>query len=157
PTQRDVLALLRRCLPPVVPAGVVTVRPCGVRHARGAVPRATVRLMRGQGHPPEPQPPRRTPPRGGHGPTCGVPMHAVVRVWTAPKTWADTRGAACSAADDRATTWGGTHPAPVRPQVSRRLAMAAHSRRATACQRLAEASCGSAHAPMVRPHTRVRP
>jgi hypothetical protein len=157
PPPLDVMALLRRCLPHVWPEGCVKVRHCGVRHARGAGPLATLRLMMGQGHPREDQPPRRTPPRVGHCPTWGVPRHVVLRVWTSPTACADTSCAACSAADDRETTWCGTRTAPVRPQVRRRLAKAAQTRSAIAFQRLAEASCGSAHAPMVRPHTIVRP
>jgi hypothetical protein len=61
------------------------------------------------------------------------------------------------AADDCETTGWGTRTAPVRPQGSLRLAKAAQTRSATAFQRLADASCGSAHAPMVRSHTSVRP
>jgi hypothetical protein len=89
-TQLDVMEFLRRFLPHVVPEGCVTVRHVGVLHASGAVPLATIRLMMGQGHPREDQPPRRTPPRVGHGPTCGVPRHGVMRVWTSPKACADT-------------------------------------------------------------------
>jgi hypothetical protein len=91
-TQLDVMAFLRRFLPHILPEGVVKVRHFGVLHASCAVPLATIRLMMGQGHPREDQPPRRTPPppRAGHCPTCGVPMHVVMRVWTSPKTFADT-------------------------------------------------------------------
>jgi hypothetical protein len=90
-TQLDVLAFLRRFLQHVLPEGFVKVRHCGLLHASCAVPLATIRLMMGQGHPREDQPPRRTPPppRVGHCPTCGVPMHVVMRVWTSPKAFAD--------------------------------------------------------------------
>jgi hypothetical protein len=89
-TPLDGMAFLRRFLPHVLPEGVVKVRHCGLLHASGAVPLATIRLMMGQGYPREDQPPRRTPPRVGHCPTCGVPMHVVMRVWTSPKACADT-------------------------------------------------------------------
>jgi Putative transposase/Transposase zinc-binding domain len=89
-TPLDVMALLRRFLQHVLPEGCVKVRHCGVLHARCAVPLATIRLMMGQGPPREDQPPRRTPPRVGHCPTCGVPRHVVMRVWTSPKAVAET-------------------------------------------------------------------
>jgi Putative transposase/Transposase zinc-binding domain len=91
-TPLDVMEFLRRFLQHVLPEGLVKVRHFGLLHASCAVPLATVRLMMGQGHPREDQPPRRTPPppRVGHCPTCGVPMHVVMRVWTSPKTFADT-------------------------------------------------------------------
>ena len=90
--QLDVLALLRRFLPHVLPEGLVKVRHFGWLHASCAVPLATSRLMRGQGHPREDRPPRRTPPppRVGHCPTWGVPMHVIMRVWTSPKAFAET-------------------------------------------------------------------
>jgi hypothetical protein len=90
--QLDVLEFLRRFLQHVLPEGFVKVRHFGLLHASGAVPLTTIRLMMGQGHPREDQPPRRTPPppRVGHCPTCGVPMHVVMRVWTSPKAFADT-------------------------------------------------------------------
>jgi hypothetical protein len=90
--QLDVMEFLRRFLQHVLPAGVVKVRHFGLLHASCAVPLATVRLMMGLGHPREDQPPRRTPPppRVGHCPTWGVPMHVVMRVWTSPKAFADT-------------------------------------------------------------------
>ena len=92
PPPLDVLELLRRFRQHVLPAGVVKVRHCGLLHASCAVPLATIRLMMGQGPPREDPPPRRTPPppRVGHWPTCGVPMHVVMRVGTSPKTFADT-------------------------------------------------------------------
>jgi hypothetical protein len=85
----DVMELLRRFLQHVLPEGCVKVRHVGWLHASWAVPLATIRLMMGQGHPREDQPPRRTPPRVGHCPTCGVPLHVVMRVWTSPKAFAD--------------------------------------------------------------------
>ena len=90
-TQLDGMELLRRFLQHVLPEGVVNVRPFGLLPARGAVPLATIRLLMGQGHPREDQPPRPPPPRVGHCPTGGVPMPVVMRVWTSPKAFADTR------------------------------------------------------------------
>ena len=90
-TQRDGMEWLRRFLQHVLPEGVVNVRPFGLLPARCAVPLATIRLLMGQGHPREDQPPRPPPPRVGDCPTGGVPMPVVMRVWTSPKAFADTR------------------------------------------------------------------
>jgi hypothetical protein len=83
----DVLALLRRFLQPVLPAGFQQVRHCGFLQASCAISPATICLLMGQSHP-RPGPP--LPPRTTRCPTCGAPMHVVRRVWTALKDFVDT-------------------------------------------------------------------
>ncbi len=91
-THLDVMEFLRRFLQHVLPDGFVKVRHFGLLHASCAVPLATVRLLMGQAHPSEGQPPPRTPPppRVARCPTCGVPMHVVMRVWTSRTALVDT-------------------------------------------------------------------
>src|SRR5262249_18001568 len=92
PTPLDVLALIRRCLHHIWPEGLQPVRPCGLLHARCAISPATIRLLRGQDPPSPAHPPVRTPPppRATRWPTCGAPMHVVMRVWTSLKDCVDT-------------------------------------------------------------------
>jgi len=91
-THLDVMEFLRRFLQHVLPDGFVKVRHFGLLHASCAVPLATVRLLMGQAHPSEGQPPPRTPPppRVARCPTCGVPMHVVMRVWASRTALVDT-------------------------------------------------------------------
>ena len=88
----DVMECLRRFLQHVLPHGGMKVRPCGFLHASGAVPLATIRLLIGQGHPGEGQPPPRppSPPRAARCPTCGAPMHVVMRLWPSNNGFVDT-------------------------------------------------------------------
>jgi putative transposase/transposase-like zinc-binding protein len=89
---RDVMELLRRCLQPGLPDGLMTVRPCGLLHASWALPLATSRLMIVQGQPSEGHPMRSVPapPRGTWCPTCGAPMRVVMRLGTSPKVCIET-------------------------------------------------------------------
>ena len=88
----DVLELLRRFLPHVLPDGCVKVRPCGLLHASCAIPPATIRLRMGQGHPSDEQPTPRQPPQPlvVRCPTCGTSMRVVMRLWTSPRAFVDT-------------------------------------------------------------------
>ena len=90
----DVMELLRRFLQHVFPEGCRKGRPCGFLHASCAISPATLRLLMEQGHAGEDQPTQRQPmsplPRVARCPTCGVPMHVVMRVWTSPKGFVDT-------------------------------------------------------------------
>jgi hypothetical protein len=80
----DALALLRRFLQPVLPAGCRIVRHCGVRHARCALPPATLRQLILQAHPSDLQPMQSSPPPfAACGPTCGAPRRVVMRLGTA--------------------------------------------------------------------------
>jgi len=90
----DVMEFLRRFLQHVLPDGFMKVRHFGFLHASCAISPATIRLMMEQGHAGEDQPTQRKPmsplPRLARCPTCGVPMHVVMRVWTSPKGFVDT-------------------------------------------------------------------
>jgi hypothetical protein len=88
----DVLEFIRRFLQHVLPEGFMKVRHFGFLHASCAVPLATIRRLIGQDHPREGPPPPRTPPlpRAARCPTCGVPMHVVMRVWTSHGDFVDT-------------------------------------------------------------------
>ena len=89
---RDAIECLRRFLQPVLPDGFVQVRPCGLLHARCALPLATIRLMIVPAHPSDgPPPPRRPPPPLAlRCPTCGAPMRVVMRRWTSHHGFVDT-------------------------------------------------------------------
>jgi hypothetical protein len=93
-THLDVMEFLRRFLQHVLPDGFMKVRHFGFLQARCAISPATIRLMMEQGHPGENQPTQRKPtsplPRVARCPTCGVPMHVVMRVWASPKSFVDT-------------------------------------------------------------------
>ena len=65
------------------------VRHFGFLHASGAS-RSRPSALIGQGHPSEAQPLPRTPPRAARCPTCGAPMHVVMRVWTSHSGFVDT-------------------------------------------------------------------
>ena len=90
--QLDVMEFLRRFLQHVLPDGFMKVRHFGLLHASCAVPLATIRRLIGQVHPGEGTPPPRKspPPRVACCPTCGGPMHVVMRVWTSPRAFVDT-------------------------------------------------------------------
>jgi hypothetical protein len=90
--QLDVMEFLRRFLQHVLPHGFMKVRHFGLLHASCAVPLATIRLLIGQRHPLDSQPPPRhpPPPRVARCPTCGVPMRVIMRLWTSPKAFVDT-------------------------------------------------------------------
>jgi hypothetical protein len=90
--QLDGMEFLRRFLQHVLPDGFMKVRHFGFLHASCAVPLATIRRMMGPGHPYNGQPtqPKLSPPLAAHCPTCGAPMHVVMRVWTSPRTFIDT-------------------------------------------------------------------
>ena len=107
PPPLDVLALLRRCLPPVWPDGCVTVRHCGVRQARGAVPLATRRRRLGQGRPRDDQPPRRPPPRVATVRPGAARCTSSCGGGPLPRPWPETRWRGMPCFYDRATPWGG--------------------------------------------------
>jgi len=90
--QLDVIEFIRRFLQHVLPHGFMKVRHFGFLHASCALPLATIRLMIGQVHPSEGQPPPRPPPSplGARCPTCGAPMRVVMRRWTSPRDFVDT-------------------------------------------------------------------
>jgi hypothetical protein len=90
--QLDVMECLRRFLQHVLPDGFVKVRHFGLLQASCAIPLATIRLMIGQVHPSEDKPPQHKPPQPFvvRCPTCGVPMHVVMRLWTSPQAFVDT-------------------------------------------------------------------
>jgi hypothetical protein len=91
-THLDAIEFLRRFLQHVLPDGFMKVRHFGLLHASCAVPLATIRLMIGQVHPSEDKPPQHKPPQPFvvRCPTCGVPMHVVMRLWTSPQAFVDT-------------------------------------------------------------------
>ena len=91
-THLDAIEFLRRFLQHVLPDGFMNVRHFGLLHASCAVPLATIRLMIGQVHPSEDKPPQHKPPQPFvvRCPTCGVPMHVVMRLWTSPQAFVDT-------------------------------------------------------------------
>jgi hypothetical protein len=91
-THLDVLECIRRFLQPVLPEGLQKVRHFALLHARCAGPLATIRRLLEQVHPGEdtPSPRKSPPPRMARCPTCGVPMHVVMRVWPSPKALVDT-------------------------------------------------------------------
>jgi hypothetical protein len=91
-THLDAIEFLRRFLQHVLPDGFMKVRHFGLLHTSCAVPLATIRLMIGQGHPSEDKPPQHEPPQPSvvRCPTCGVPMHVVMRLWTSPQAFVDT-------------------------------------------------------------------
>jgi hypothetical protein len=90
--QLNVMEFLRRFLQQVVPHGFMKVRHFGLLHASCAVPLATIRRMIVQAPPGDDPPPPRTspPPRAARGPTCGTPMHLVMRLWTSSRGFVDT-------------------------------------------------------------------
>ena len=148
----DVMACLRRCLQPVVPDGCVKVRHGGFLHASCAIPPATLRLLRGQGHPRDDPP----PPLAVRCPTGGAPMRVVMRLWTANNGFVATGCEAGRCPDDRGAIRC-VHPtAPVRPPPALWPHKAAQDGSATASQRPAYASRRSSDAPLAMPHHGVR-
>jgi hypothetical protein len=91
-TRLDVMECLRRFLQHVLPEGCMKVRHFGFFHASCAIPLATIRLLMGPGHPSDDQPPPRKPPPPlvARCPTCGTPMHVVMRLWTSSRAFVDT-------------------------------------------------------------------
>jgi hypothetical protein len=91
-THLDVMEFLRRFLQHVLPDGFMKVRHFGFLHASCAIPAVTIRLMIAQAHPSDDQPTQRKPPQplAARCPTCGAPMHVVMRLWTSPKAFVDT-------------------------------------------------------------------
>jgi len=91
-THLDVMEFLRRFLQHVLPDGFMKVRHFGLLHASCAIPAATIRLMIAQAHPSDDQPTQRKPPQplATRCPTCGAPMHVVMRLWASPKAFVDT-------------------------------------------------------------------
>jgi hypothetical protein len=94
PTPLDALALLRRCLPPVLPAGGMTVRHCGCLTASRAIPPDSRRRMVLQRHASACPPPAiaAPPPVVASCPAWGPPMRGVRRLWPPPRALVDTGG-----------------------------------------------------------------
>src|SRR5262249_38521934 len=88
----DVMEFIRRFLQLVLPAGFVRVRHFGSRHASGAIPPPTIRLMIVQGLPSDAKPIQLKPsqPLAVRCPTCGAPMRVVMRLWTSNNSFVDT-------------------------------------------------------------------
>jgi hypothetical protein len=91
-THLDAIEFIRRFLQHVLPEGFMKVRHFGFLHASCALPLATLRLLMVQAHPSDAQPPPRKPPPplAVRCPTCGAPMHIVMRVWTSHRDFVDT-------------------------------------------------------------------
>src|SRR5215813_1289046 len=81
----DVMEFLRRFLLHVLPEGFMKVRHFGFLHTSCTIPPDTIRLMIVQAYPIDFQPPPLTHPAPfvAFCPTCGGPMHVVMRLWTA--------------------------------------------------------------------------
>jgi hypothetical protein len=88
----DAIEFIRRCLQHVLPEGVQKVRHFGFLHASCTVPLVTIRRLIVPAPPGDAPPPPRTPspPRVAHCPTCGTPMHVVMRLWTSSRDLVDT-------------------------------------------------------------------
>src|SRR5438093_9719158 len=88
----DVMEFIRRFLQHVLPHGFMKVRHFGFLQASCAIPLATIRFMIVQAHPSAGQPPLRTPPPplAARCPTCGAPMHLLMRLWTSHSAFVDT-------------------------------------------------------------------
>src|SRR5712691_544744 len=91
-TDLDGMEFLRRFLQHVVPDGCMTVRPCGLLHARCALPPDPLRLMLVQAHPMActPMPSVSPAPLATRCPTCGAPMRRVRRLWTSHRALVET-------------------------------------------------------------------
>ena len=92
PAHLDGMAVLRRFLPHVLPAGWQTVRPCGFCPASCALSLATMRQLIGHEHPGEALPPPRPrpPPGVARCPTGGAPMRGGIRLWASNRAFVDT-------------------------------------------------------------------
>jgi putative transposase len=150
----DILECLRRCLQHVLPDGVQKVRPCGLLHARGAVPLATSRLMMGQGPCSDAlAPQRQPPPRPAVRP--GAPRCVSSCAWGSQTATVSIPAARQDVARDRRARRCGTPTAPGRPPPALKQPPP-DGGSVTAFQRLADASRGSTDAPMAMPHDGVR-
>lgn len=88
----DGMEFLRRFLQHVLPDGFGKVRHVGFLQASCAIPPATLRLLIVQGHPSDDTPPQPKPPQplAVRCPTCGAPMHVVLRRWPSYNGFVDT-------------------------------------------------------------------
>jgi hypothetical protein len=91
-THLDAIEFIRRFLPHVLPEGCMKVRHVGFMNTRGAIPTDTRRRMILRQHPvackaPEGEAPA---PFVVSCPTCGNPMHLVMRRWTSHQALLDT-------------------------------------------------------------------
>jgi hypothetical protein len=91
-TALDVMEFLRRFLQQVLPEGFMKVRHFGFLHASCPIPPDTLRQMLVQAHPIAGKPTRSVPPQPlvAWCPTCGAPMHLVMRLGTSNKACVDT-------------------------------------------------------------------
>jgi hypothetical protein len=158
PAHLDVLAVLRRVLQHVLPDGLVPVRHGGLRPARGALPAATLRLLRVPGHPREAKPTQRTPPPplALRCPTAGTSMRGGRRLGTSPNGFVETGCAAGRGPDDRGAIRCVPPTAPGRRPPALWPPKVAQDGSATASPRPAYAARRSAEAPWALPHPGVR-
>jgi hypothetical protein len=91
-TPLDVMEFIRRFLQHVLPDGFMKVRHFGFLHASCAVSTNTLRRLIVQAYPSACKPTQIVPPQPlvALCPTCGKPMHVVMRLWTANRTFVDT-------------------------------------------------------------------
>jgi hypothetical protein len=91
-TSLDALEFIRRFLQHVLPDGFMKVRHFGFLHTSCTLSIATIRRLLVQEPAGAAQPPLRKPqlPRAACCPTCGTPMHVVMRRWTSPRGFVDT-------------------------------------------------------------------
>lgn len=91
-TSLDVLEFLRRFLQHVLPDGFVKVRHFGFVHASCAISIHTLRRMIVQAHSIDFKLTQSIPPQPlvALCPTCGKPMHVVMRLWISNRTFVDT-------------------------------------------------------------------
>ena len=91
-TRLDALAFLRRFRQHVLPDGFLQVRQFGLLHASCAIPPDTLRLLIVQAHSIDLKPTPRVPsePLAALCPTCGTPMHVVMRLWPSNRAFVDT-------------------------------------------------------------------
>jgi hypothetical protein len=149
---------LRRFLQHVLPEGFMKVRPFGFLHASCALSLATIRLLIGQGHPREGQPPQRTP-RNRWRPA----VRPVGHLWASLCVSGPPPGPLSRPAERHGaplTSVGRHGLSPQRHPCAHMLGSGpytpADTGSAPTFQRLAYASRDSAQAPMVRLHTNVR-
>jgi hypothetical protein len=95
-TRLDAIEYLRRFLPHVLPHGCMPVRHVGLRHANGAIPSDTLRLLIVKPHAGDVKALHVADPAPlvASCPSCGKPMPLVMRLWNSNRTFVDTGGTA---------------------------------------------------------------
>jgi hypothetical protein len=91
-TALDVIEFIRRFLQHVLPEGFMKVRHFGFLHASCAISTDTLRRLIVQAHPTHFKLTRSVPPQPlvACCPTCGIPMHLVMRPWTCNRAFVAT-------------------------------------------------------------------